>query len=44
MVEALVAAGVDASRLQAKGFGETMPYGPKGDPINRRIDLVLVAD
>lgn len=41
----LISLGVDASRLNAKGFGETKPKLPNDDPykrsINRRTDFLI---
>jgi outer membrane protein OmpA-like peptidoglycan-associated protein len=39
--DALVARGVDASRLTARGFGTSQPLSPQ-DPKNRRIELKVV--
>ncbi|MGH9595624.1 MAG: OmpA family protein, partial [Edaphobacter sp.] len=40
----LVAMGVDASRLSAKGYGDTKPLGPNdtqdGKANNRRVEFV----
>lgn len=41
----LIGLGIDASRLKAKGFGETKPKLPNDDPykrsINRRTDFLI---
>ncbi len=46
--DALVALGVDASRLVAKGFGESQPVADNADKQgkeqNRRVEFVLVND
>jgi outer membrane protein OmpA-like peptidoglycan-associated protein len=45
--EALIAAGIDASRISAKGYGEAIPIGnnntESGRSRNRRIELRVVA-
>lgn len=46
VVAFLVAAGVDASRLRARGYGESMPVSPgHGEEVwarNRRVELVIL--
>lgn len=41
---AMVAAGIDASKLSTKGFGETKPMGsndtPEGKAMNRRVEFI----
>jgi OmpA-OmpF porin, OOP family len=43
---AMVTAGIDASRLTAKGLGESKPLGtndtPEGKAMNRRVEFVKV--
>jgi OOP family OmpA-OmpF porin len=43
---AMVTAGIDASRLTTKGFGESKPLGtndtPEGKAMNRRVEFVKV--
>ncbi len=47
VVAALVAAGIDAKRLQAVGLGDTQPIasgkGPQVDAVNRRVALIATA-
>jgi outer membrane protein OmpA-like peptidoglycan-associated protein len=40
--DALVELGVDASRLEASGYGITQLIGPPNDPKNRRVDLLVI--
>lgn len=46
--ELLVKKGIDASRLMARGYGETKPIGDnrtrKGQEQNRRIEFVIIND
>lgn len=43
---AMVAAGIDASKLSTKGFGESKPIGtndtPEGKAMNRRVEFVKI--
>jgi outer membrane protein OmpA-like peptidoglycan-associated protein len=43
---AMVTAGIDASRLTTKGFGESKPLGtndtPEGKAMNRRVEFVKI--
>jgi outer membrane protein OmpA-like peptidoglycan-associated protein len=40
----LQAAGIEATRLRAAGYGFTQPVGPNDDPLgraqNRRVELI----
>ena len=44
VMAALVAAGIPAARLQAKGYGKTNPVAPNSDEAgkaaNRRVELI----
>ena len=46
VVQFLVRAGVDAARLRAKGFGESLPVDtnstPSGREANRRVEFTIV--
>jgi len=46
VMEFLVAAGVDPSRVSAEGYGDTKPVAPnaspKGRELNRRVDFVIL--
>lgn len=43
---ALVARGVDSSRIETVGYGETKPvadnYDPAGRQLNRRVEIVII--
>ena len=47
VVDYLVAQGVDASRLESRGYGETQPVGDnstaEGRAMNRRVEVKLLA-
>jgi len=47
VLEFLIAAGIDAGRLRAQGFGEVKPIASntykKGRAMNRRIDIIIGA-
>jgi outer membrane protein OmpA-like peptidoglycan-associated protein len=46
VVDALVAMGVERSRLSARGFGDTVPKAPNtsetGRALNRRVEFIIV--
>jgi outer membrane protein OmpA-like peptidoglycan-associated protein len=48
VLDFLVSAGVDPVRLQAVGYGETLPIGendtPEGRAINRRVELRILSN
>jgi outer membrane protein OmpA-like peptidoglycan-associated protein len=48
VLDFLVSAGVDPSRLEAVGYGETMPVGenetPEGRAMNRRVELRIISN
>lgn len=46
VVDFLVAQGIDASRLEASGYGDTKPVAPnltaRGRELNRRVEFIVV--
>ena len=46
VVNYMVNAGIDASRMEAKGYGATMPIVPNDSnenrALNRRVDFVVI--